>query len=87
MNVTDCPWSIVTDVGAMVTASVESTVTDVEVAGVAAPPVGPPTVPVSVSVTVSTQFVVVPVGPNVNPATPEFTNPGQLPDLIDQTKL
>ena len=80
----DWPWSITTVVGAIATVGAASTVAEVLVAGVAAPPVGPPTVPESVSVTVRTHVVVVPVGAYVSAAAPEFANPGQLPDLIDQ---
>ena len=83
MIATDCPRSITTVVGAIVTVGDASTVTDVEVVGVATPPVGPPTVPESVSVTVSRQFVVVPVGVYVREGVPEFENPGQLPDFTD----
>ena len=82
---TDCPWSITTDVGEIVTEIAASTVTAELVAGVADPPIGPPTVPESVSVTVRTHVVVVPDGVYVSAATAEFANPGQLPDLIDQT--
>ena len=83
---TDCPWSISTDVGAIVTEIAVSTVTAVFVAGVAViVGVDPPDVPVSVRVTVSTHVDVVPVGVYVSVAAPEFENPGQLPELIDQT--
>ena len=42
-------------------------------------------VPVSVTVTVRTHVAVVLVGVYVWAMAPEFANPGQLPDLIDQT--
>jgi len=82
--VTDCPWSITTVVGEIVTVRGASTVTAVVVTGEAEPPVGLPALPVSVSVTVSTHVVVVPVGVYASVAAPEFENPGQLPDLTDQ---
>ena len=86
MIVTDCPWSITTDVGTIVTVGVVSTVTAAFVVGVAVG-VGldPPVVPVSVMVTVRTHVAVGPVGAYASVAAPEFENPGQLPDLIDQT--
>jgi len=62
VRVTDWPWSMITEVGEIVTEGAESTVTEVEVAGVADPPVGLPTVPESVTVTVRTQVPVVPLG-------------------------
>ena len=71
-------------VGASVTLNVESTVTVVFVGGVVAPAVGLPAVPESVSVTVSTQVAVVLAGVYVSVTTPEFANPGQLPDFTDQ---
>ena len=86
MIVTDWPWSITTVVGAIVTEIALSTVTAGFVAGVTTI-VGadPPVDPRSVRVTVRTHIAVVPVGVYVNVETPEFENPGQLPDLIDQT--
>jgi len=83
--VTDWPWSITTEIGAIVTEIAVSTVTAVFVAGVAViVGVDPPVVPVSVTVTVRTHVVVVPVGVYVSATVPEFANPGQLPDLTDQ---
>ena len=56
------------------------------VAGVAvAKGADPPVVPVSVTVTVRTHVAVAPVGVYVSAAAPEFENPGQTPELIDQT--
>jgi len=75
-----------TAVGETVTPNADSTVTAEVVEGVAVGVgVAPPVVPESVSVTVSTQFVVVPLGVKMRVAAPESTNPGQLPDAIDQT--
>jgi hypothetical protein len=51
-----------TVVGEIETVGVESTVTAVDVDGIADPPVGLPTVPASLTVTVRTQSVVVPLG-------------------------
>ena len=85
MRVADWSWSRITEVGAMVTVGVASTVTSVFEAGVAVGVgVAPPVVPVSVTVMVSTQLFVVPVGVNVRVERPELLKAGQLPVAIDQ---
>ena len=85
MIVTDWPWSITTDVGAIVTVGAVSTVTAAFVTGVAVGVgVAPPVLPSSVSRSVSTHVAVVPVGVNVSVIAPESAKPGQIPDFTDQ---
>ena len=85
MIVTDCPWSITTDIGAIETAGAVSTVTVAFVSGVAVGVgVAPAVVPRPVTVTVSTHVAVVLVGVYVSEIDPESANPGQLPEATDQ---